>query len=96
MSTKNVESVTMKLSKPVFSTTVPLNHPTPRANASVRGMATQSESPAPPNSPGGMTSKMTSIPVAPVMAPAERSNSPPIISRDTATAMIPSVAATSR
>ena len=39
---------------------------------------------------------MTIIAVAPVMAPDERSNSPPIISSDTATAMIPSVAATSR
>ena len=33
---------------------------------------------------------------APVAAPEDRSNSPPIISRETATAMIPSVAETSR
>ncbi len=32
---------------------------------------------------------MTSIAVAPVIAPEERSNSPPIISSETATAMIP-------
>ena len=34
--------------------------------------------------------------VAPVMAPDDRSNSPPIMRRDTATAMIPNLAATSR
>ena len=33
------------------------------------------------------------MPIAPVMAPAERSNSPPIISIETATAMMPSVEA---
>ena len=36
-----------------------------------------------------------SSPVVPVITPAERSNSPPIISSATATAMIPSVEATS-
>ena len=38
---------------------------------------------------------MINIPIAPVMAPDDRSNSPPIISIETATAMMPSVAAVS-
>ncbi len=36
------------------------------------------------------------MPKAPVAAPEDRSNSPPIINRATATAMMPSVEATSR
>jgi hypothetical protein len=38
---------------------------------------------------------MISMPIAPVMAPDDRSNSPPIMSIDTATAMIPTVDAVS-
>ncbi len=46
--------------------------------------------------PTSLESRITSIAVAPVIAPEDRSNSPPIISSDTATAMIPRPAATSR
>ena len=96
ISTKNVPSVTMKLGSRVLSTTVPLNQPIISANASESGTARCSVSPAPPNWPTSFESRITSIAVAPVIAPDERSNSPPIISSETATAMIPNPAATSR
>ena len=86
----------MKLGRPVFSTRVPFTQPIPIAKRKVTGMAMVRGSPSPPNSPGSLTSRTTSIPVAPVMAPDERSNSPPIISNATAIAMIPSEVATSR
>ncbi len=86
----------MKLGSFVLSTTVPLNQPIVRANISDSGTAMKRVSPAPPSSPTSFERRMTSIAVAPVMAPEERSNSPPIISRETATAMIPNLAATSR
>ena len=40
-------------------------------------------------SPTSLDSRITSIAVAPVIAPDDRSNSPPIISSETATAMMP-------
>ena len=86
----------MKLGNRVLSTTVPLNQPMVSANISDRGTATNKLRPAPPSSPTCFDSRMTSMAVAPVMAPEERSNSPPIMSSDTATAMMPSLAATSR
>ena len=85
----------MKLGRPVLSTIVPLNQPIVSAKASESGTASESGIPAPPW-PSCLESRITIIAVAPVMAPDERSNSPPIISSETATAMIPSVAATSR
>ncbi len=94
-STKNVPSVTMKLGKEVRSTREPLTHPTPTANRNVSGMAMTRGKPAPPNSPVSLTSSTTSMPVAPVIAPDDRSNSPPIIRSATATAMMPKVADTS-
>ena len=96
MRTKNVPSVTMKLGSDVLSTMVPLNQPTIRAKASPSGTAMCSDSPAPPNSPISLLNSTTTMAVAPVMAPEDRSNSPPIISRATGTAMMPKVAATSK
>ncbi len=89
-------SVTMKLGSRVLSTIVPLNQPIIMAKANESGTAMNSVSPAPPSSPTSLDSRMTSIAVAPVIEPDDRSNSPPIISSETATAMIPNVAATSR
>jgi hypothetical protein len=86
----------MKLGSLVLSTTVPLNQPMVRAKASDSGTAMNRVRPAPPSSPTCLDSRITSMAVAPVMAPEERSNSPPIMSSDTATAMMPSLAATSR
>ena len=94
--TKKVLSVTMKLGSRVFSTIVPLNQPTSMAKANDIGTAMYRLIPAPPLSPTSLDSMITSIAVAPVIDPADRSNSPPIISSDTATAMIPRIAATSR
>ena len=83
---KKVPSVTMKLGSDVFSTRVPLNHPMARANASESGTAMWSPSPAPLMS---LASRMAMSAVAPVMAPDDRSNSPPIISSATGTAINP-------
>ncbi len=83
---KNVPSVTMKLGSEVFSTTVPLNQPMARAKASDRGTAMWRPRPAPLMS---LARRMAMMAVAPVMAPEERSNSPPIISSATGTAMRP-------
>ncbi len=93
---KNVARVTMKLGRPVRSTIVPLNQPSARATTREMGMATQRLNPAPPSSPTSLTNRMVMMASAPVAAPDERSNSPPIISSETATAMMPRVAATSR
>ncbi len=65
------------------------------ATANEIGIAIHRLKPAPPNSPVSFNSMMVRMPMAPVLAPDDRSNSPPIISIDTATAMMPSVAATS-
>ncbi len=86
----------MKLGKPVRSTTVPLYQPSAMATTNDKGMAIQRLSPAPPSSPTSLTSRIVTMPRAPVAAPDDRSNSPPIINIATATAMMPSVAETSR
>ncbi len=85
----------MKLGSLVLSTMNPLKNPMPMATTKEIGIAIHRLSPAPPSSPVSFTSRIVRIPIAPVMAPDDRSNSPPIISIDTATAMMPSVAATS-
>ncbi len=86
---KNVARVTMKLGSLVFWTMNPFRKPTAPAATSVRTIA-------------GHTFRFSSVarmpiisPELPVMTPAERSNSPPIMSRATATAGMPSVEATS-
>ena len=68
----------------------------PSATANEIGIANHRLSPAPPRVPVSLTNRIVRIPIAPVLEPADRSNSPPIISIDTATAMMPRVAATSR
>ena len=94
-STKNVANVTMKLGSPVRSTTVPLYQPSAMATTNDSGIAINRLKPAPPSSPTSLTNRIVTMPSAPVAAPEERSNSPPIISRATATAMMPRVAETS-
>src|SRR4051812_25652458 len=84
-STKNVPRVTMKLGSRVRMTSHPLRKPTTRASASDTRIATQMLRPY------SVVRMPTTSPVKPVMAPADRSNSPPIISIATATAMIPIV-----
>ena len=64
-------------------------NPTSAANANVTTIAGHIEK------PHSVVSSPISSPVVPVITPAERSNSPPIISSATATAMIPIVEATS-
>ena len=81
--TKNVARVMMKLGSLVLTTRMPFVAPMSAAKASTMTIANQTLSwerviSAPSNSP-----------LVPVMTPAERSNSPPIISSATATAMIP-------
>ena len=72
----------MKLGSPVFITRKPLRKPMPSATTSETKTATQTL----------MCQWVIMMPVirpvVPVMAPADRSNSPPIISSATATAMI--------
>ncbi len=77
----------MKLGRPVFMTSTPLMKPTRRARPSDTRMAAQMLRPY------SVVSTPTMSPVKPVMAPADRSNSPPIISSATATAMMPIVEA---
>ena len=84
----------MKLGSDVRLTRKPFHQPSPRAASSEIGRATQRLKPAPAASPAtSRTNKMVKMPSAPVAAPDERSNSPPIISSATATAMMPSGAA---
>src|SRR4051794_31911366 len=81
-STKKVAKVTMKLGTPVFITSTPLRKPIARATTSEVRTDTQTL----------MCQWDIMIPVirpvVPVIAPADRSNSPPIISIATTTAMI--------
>ena len=86
---KNVASVTMKLGNLVFITMKPLNRPMHAAKANVMRIAGHMLK------PHSVVSRPSSRPVVPVIAPADRSNSPPIISSATTTAMMPSVEATS-
>src|SRR4249919_2378476 len=79
----------MKLGRPVFMTTTPLNTPTTSAMASAAAIASQTFQPY-------FVARMAMVkPAVPVMTPAEMSNSPPIMSRPTATAMMPYVDAMS-
>ncbi len=81
-STKKVPRVTMKLGSPVFTTRNPLMKPIARAMTREATTATQTFTPQ-------WVIMMPVIrPVVPVIAPAERSNSPPIMSSATATAMM--------
>ena len=96
MRMKNVPSVTMKLGSDVRSTIVPLNQPIASAKHSDSGTARCRLNPAPPSSPTSRLIRITNTAVAPVIEPDDRSNSPPIISSATGTAMMPSRAATSR
>ena len=91
--TKNEPSVTIKLGRPVLFTRKPFHQPMQPANKNAAGMHTHNEIP-----PSVKCFAINAIvtPLAPVITPAERSNSPPIIKSDTATAMIPSGAATSK
>ena len=91
--TKNVPSVTMKLGSPVLLTRNPFHHPTHPQRMNAAPIA--SHSGAPP-SVKYLAMRAMVTPVAPVITPADRSNSPPIIKSATAIAMMPSGAATSR
>ena len=87
---KNVPSVTMKLGSPERTTMNPLRKPMVRAMASAIAAAIQMLSPV-------WTLKIAAnIPVVPVITPADRSNSPPIMSRATASAVRPYRADVSR
>ena len=79
----------MKLGSFVFITMKPLKRPTQAAKANVTMIAGHMLK------PHSVVSRPSSRPVVPVITPADRSNSPPIISSATTTAMMPSVEATS-
>ena len=74
----------------VRSTRYPLKTPSRRANASDASIASQTFQ------PNSTLSNAKMMPHAPIAEPIDRSNSPPIISNATATARMPSWAATSR
>ena len=81
--TKNVPSVTMKLGSPVRMTRMPLIAPIATARTSDATIDTHTFM-------SYSVIKMPVVrPVVPIIAPADRSNSPPIISIATATAMMP-------
>ena len=83
----------MKLGNPVRFTKKPFHHPTQPANKNAAGMHTQSEIPP---SVKYLAINAIVTPLAPVITPADKSNSPPIINNATVTAMMPSGAATSK
>ncbi len=80
----------MKPGSRVRVTTRPLTKPTARANTSDQTIPSQMLTSS------RLTSSAVTSPVDAVSAPALRSNSPPISSSATATAMMPRVAVTSR
>src|SRR5262245_1221927 len=86
-SIRNVLSVTMKLGSPVLTTMTPLNAPINSATTRLAKIAAQMFQPY------SVARIMTTSPVVAVITPAERSNSPPIMSSAMATAMMPSVEA---
>ena len=86
MRMKNVPSVTMKLGSDVFSTRVPLNHPYGQSRGQRQG-APRCAVPARRGDVAGQQDEDDGR--APVMAPEERSNSPPIINSATGTAIRP-------
>ncbi len=79
----------MKLGSLVLTTSHPFIAPMAAAKTKVSRMAGQTSIPA------FVTSRPMKSPVEPTMTPAERSNSPPIINRATATATMPVLAAES-
>ncbi len=86
-SMRNVPRVTMKLGSLVRTTSRPLAKPIARARTSPASMAAHTFQPY-------LVARVTiTRPVVPVSTPADRSNSPPIMSRAMATAMMPSVEA---
>src|SRR5919198_1622035 len=85
--TKKVASVTMKLGSFVLMTVIPLIRPITRPNSSTSAIAGQMFMCA------CVARYPSSRPELPIMTPAERSNSPPIISSATGTATIPYCAA---
>src|SRR6266545_3897576 len=80
---KNEPRVTMKLGRPVRETSSPLNSPIPAANASDTSRAGQMFQCS------SVQSRPVTSEVEPIITPAERSNSPPIISRATGMADSP-------
>src|SRR5712671_2269042 len=80
---KNEPRVTMKLGRPVRETSSPLNSPIPTANASDTSRAGQMFQFS------LVQSRPVTSEVEPIITPAERSNSPPIISRATGMADSP-------
>ena len=82
-STKKVARVTMKLGSFVLTTAIPLTKPMIVAKTKVPAIAAQAFQWS-----FSMRSAIT-MAVTPVMMPVERSNSPPIMSKPTGTAMIP-------
>src|SRR5262245_5142327 len=80
---KNVASVTIKLGSFVAITSVPLMNPIVRPKSSTITIAGQMFIPV------SVTRRPRRSPELPTITPAERSNSPPIMSRATGTAMMP-------
>src|SRR2546430_2671247 len=86
---RKVPRVTMKLGSPVRITIQPLNAPTASANTSDTSSASHTFQPA------LTASSAVTSPVDAVITPADRSNSPPIMSSATGTAISPRVEASS-
>ncbi len=82
-SVKNVPSVMMKLGSPERTTMNPLRKPIPMA------MISDSTSETITLNPLCTENSAQNIPVVPTITPVERSNSPPIISRATPSALSP-------
>jgi hypothetical protein len=82
--------VTMNDGSLVQTTTSPFRNPATSENAIAITIAAQS------GQPYSMLSMAITMPLAPMIDPIDRSNSPAIISRDTATARMPSSEATAR
>ena len=88
----SVPSVMMNDGSFVRTTSHPLMKPVVNASTSARPTPGSSDQPRPPASTG-VTAIMIAIPEKPRIEPIDRSNSPAIISRATATARIPRGAA---
>ena len=86
----SMPSVTRKDGRPVLIRSQPLNAPTARANAKVRMIAIVG------GTPHCTMSRPRSRPAAPIIEPTDRSNSPAIISSETAAPRMPTWAVTSR
>ena len=84
---RNIARVMIRLGSPVLTTMYPLKKPIASATTSEMNSATKMFQPR-------LVTRIAVVrPVVPVTTPADRSNSPPIISSATATAMMPRVAA---